>query len=71
MAGGRGPQRRRASEQSPERDERGAKKRGVLTSDLHGGCGPKLTHGLLTEHHWQAGVRAGPPATTSQNEKLS
>jgi len=20
--------------------------RGVLTSDLHGGCGPKLTHGL-------------------------
>ena len=42
-----GPQRRKASEQSPERDEPGRVNVRVLTSDLHGGCGPKLTHGLL------------------------
>src|SRR6266567_2145461 len=47
LSGGRfGPQRRRASEQSPERDEARRANVGLLTSDLHGGCGPKLTHGL-------------------------
>jgi hypothetical protein len=47
VEGGRvGPQRRKASEQSPERDERGRVKVRALTSDLHGGCSPKLTHGL-------------------------
>ena len=35
-----------ASEQSPERDEARRVNAGLLTSDLHGGCGPKLTHGL-------------------------
>jgi len=33
-------------EQSPERDELAALRPRVLTSDLHGGCGTKLTNGF-------------------------
>ena len=36
-----------------------------LTSDLHGGCGATLTHGLVMEHHWQAGLLAVRPPHTS------
>jgi hypothetical protein len=49
VADASGPQRRKASEQTPERDERGVKhelRDGILTSDLRGGCGPKLTDGF-------------------------
>ena len=38
----------------------------VLTSDLHGGRGIKLTDGFYTEHQWQADVRA-PARHAQQN----
>jgi len=35
--------------------------RGVLTSDLHGGCGPKLTHGFYINTIGWPGYTAGRP----------
>src|SRR5208282_2392836 len=46
MAGGRPAASKEQVEQSPERDAPGRGERRGLTSDLHGGCGTKLTHGL-------------------------
>ncbi len=37
--------------------------RGVLTSDLHGGCGPKLTDGFYTNTIGRPGFNCRPPAT--------
>lgn len=57
VAGGRPAASKRQVEQSPERDERAAARLRVLTSDLHGGCGTKLTDGF-SGTPGQAGVRA-------------
>jgi len=48
-------------EQSPERDERTAVKPRVLTSDLHGGCGPKLTNGFSGTPVADRGTCRRPP----------
>ena len=35
----------------------------ALTSDLHGGCGPKLTDGFYTNTIGRPGFNCRPPAT--------
>ena len=62
MAGGVARSVEVASEQSPERDEVRRANVGLLTSDLHGGCGPKLTHGLYKAPLAGRGTVPTPPA---------
>jgi len=65
MAGDAARSVEKASEQSPERDEVRRSNVGLLTSDLHGGCGPKLTHGLYRAPLAGRGTVPTPPAVTN------
>jgi hypothetical protein len=65
MAGGVARSVEVASEQSPERDEVRRANVGLLTSDLHGGCGPKLTHGL-----YRLTMRCSEPGMASRLQSL-
>lgn len=57
-----------ASEQSPERDEVRRVNVGLLTSDLHGGCGPKLTHGFCVNTIGRPGYGADRPPPPTKNK---
>jgi hypothetical protein len=40
----------------------------VLTNDLHGGCGPKLTHGFYTNTIGWPGYTAGRPPRSANTK---
>src|SRR6185369_8465699 len=67
VAGGRPATSKRQVEQSPERDEPAAVRRRVLTSDLHGGCGTKLTNGFETPMAGRFTCRRPPPLQKRPN----
>ena len=68
VTGGRPAASKRQVEQSPERDEPAAVRLQVLTSDLHGGSGTKLTNGFdLTPMAGRFTCRRPPPPLNGPN----